>query len=251
VSCVRNFSSTFSSKNIPYTPTNWIIELAISKNEKGKWDAAIVGFSNSFEPDYLALKPYLVDVVKSSNGTVSLKSDLEEAQSSSSESEAPIEVSGYDEEYYILLNEGEKAFSEERYDDALLSFEKAKSIKNYDSYASLMAGRAKRLHEVQLLESKDRLESLFSNQAVNSESRGDIDIALKRYRSLLSLKNDKVTKEKVSTLEKRVGAKEDVTFFLSLEPEESLLKDLDKKSKGKNKNIEYDLGKALLIQSVL
>ncbi len=250
VNFTRNFSSTFSSKKLSYTPLNWNLELEISKNNSGKWYASIAGFSYSYKPDFIALKPFLVDISKSSNSTVSLASDIEEAQTPSSETSITQENSGYDEYYYSLLSAGEKAFTEERFDDAFVSFEQAKTIKKYDSYVTLMSSRSKRLQEVQLLESKDRLEKLFSTQALNAEKRGDIDIALKRYKSLLNIKNDKATKEKVDYLEKRINAKDDVTFFLSLEPNESLLKDFDKKSKGKNKNIEYDLGKALLIQNV-
>ncbi len=248
----RNFSSTYSKDTIPYSPLTWNVELEIIKNDSGKWLASISGFTNSAEPDFLSLDSFKVDVLKSSNPMVSLASSIEETETEETEESPEILITeaAYDEEYYSFITLGEKAFSEERYDDAYTAFEAAKNIKNYDSYSTLMLGRSKRLNEVQVLNSKENLIDLYSRQAFDAERRGDIEIALKRYANLYKIAGEKVYQDKVNTLEKRLRAKEDVVFFLSLPTNKSLIKELEKKAKGKNKNVEYDLGKALLMQKI-
>lgn len=93
-----------------------------------------------------------------------------------------------------------------------------------------MLGRSKRLYEVQLLNSEEYLIELYSKQAFTSHKNGDLEIAIKRYQSILKLKEDSNVLRNLDILEKRVLAKGDVTFFLTLPANNDLLKDLNKKN---------------------
>ncbi|WP_332913316.1 hypothetical protein [Algoriphagus boritolerans] len=54
---------------------------------------------------------------------------------------------------------------------------------------------------------------LYSKQAFTSHKNGDLEIAIKRYQSILKLKEDSNVLRNLDILEKRVLAKGDVTFF--------------------------------------
>lgn len=248
-SLTRDFKSTYSKDQKTYIPILWNIELEVQKNTSGKWVATISSITNSSKIDFVALDKLKVTVTKSTLPQISLASSFEEDLNTES-SDFIMPTAGYDEAYYTFLREGEKAFNEERFDDALVSFEKAKEIKSYDSYATVMLGRSKRLYDVQLLNTKDFLISLYGKQATLAEEKGEIEIAMKRFQKLFELTNDSQIQTKINQLQKRILAKEDVNFFTSLAADKNLVKDLDKKNRGKNKNIEYDLGEALVYRKI-
>lgn len=248
VNYTSTFKSSFSQEQKLYNPIKRSLELELVKNDNGKWFVTIASLTNTMQPNFDHLLSYKAEVTKSTNRTISFLSDNDSDSVSSEEQSFFNTEANYDAEYYSLLRDGEYAFNEERYDDATFYFEKANQIKNYDSYNTVMLGRSKRLYEVQLLNSKEFLIDLYSKQAFTSHKNGDLEIAIKRYQSILKLQEDSNVRRNIEILERRVLAKGDVTFFLTLPANNELLKDLNKKSKGKDSNIEYELGKALLIQ---
>lgn len=250
VNYTSTFKSSFSQEQKLYTAIKRSLEIELVKDENGKWFVTIASLTNTLQSNFDQLLSFKVEVTKSSNRNIALLSDSDPDSESSEEQSFFNTEANYDAEYYSLLRDGEYAFNEERYDDAMFYFEKANQIKNYDSYNTVMLGRSKRLYEVQLLNSKDYLNDLYGKQAFTSHKNGDLEIAIKRYQSLLKLKEDSNVLRNIEILERRVLAKGDITFFLTLPANNDLLKDLNKKSKGKDSNIEYELGKALLIQKM-
>lgn len=245
----RIFKSTYGREVKSYEPVQRALELEVFRNASGKWTATISSII-AFEPSLFQQLAYAkVDVLPSSNPILSFASELDLANPETEITNLGVDT-GYDAHYYAIVRDAEKAFNEERYDDAILLFEEAKSIKSYDSYNTLMLGRSKRLYEVQKLNTKDDLINLYFNQANKANAKGELEIALGRNKRIRSLSDDKTAEKNIEYLEKRLKAKEDVEFLLTLNPDKKLLKEMTKKSKGKTKSVEYELGIALVMRKM-
>lgn len=250
VTLERSFKSTYGKEGKAYADIKRNVELEVFKNPNGKWTAAISSIT-AYQNDIIErLENSKVEVIRSSNQLLSLSNELEIEEQESSGNPIDTENLGYDEAYYNIIRDADKAFNEERYDDAIVHFENAKNLKSYDSYNNLMLGRSKRLYDVQKLNSKEFLIDLYGRQASVASSKGELEIAIERNKKLLSLANNKLTEKNIEQLQNRLRAKEDVNFLITLTPDKKLLKEMSKKTKGKTKSVEYDLGIALLMKKM-
>ncbi|GHB29409.1 tetratricopeptide repeat protein [Mongoliitalea lutea] len=243
----RIFKSTYGKEGKTYEPLKRAIEMEVFRASNGKWAATITSII-AVQPNlFTQLASSKVEILPSYNPILSLSNDLE---STGSDSGMPLVAVGYDEEYYSILRNAEKAFNEERYDDAIQLFEQARAIKSYDSYNTLMLGRSKRLFDVQNLNTKSDLMNLYFRQAMAANAKGEIEIAIGRNKKILMLEDNKAAQKSLDFLEARLRAKEDVDFLLTLPADKKLVKEISKKTRGKNKNIEYELGVALVMRKM-